>query len=91
MGNYKEAIKWYNKVIEVIPDETIGYIFKGACLASAGKYELAKKEHLKATKLKGDPEEAFYNLALISRAEMKFEEAKDFCEKSLEMDPNDKK
>lgn len=90
MGNYKEALKWYDKMIEVIPNETVGYIFKGSCLAKAGKYELAKIEHLKATNLEGDPEEAFYNLALISRAEMKFEEAKEYCEKSLEIDPNDK-
>ena len=78
MGNYQEALKWFDKMIEIFPDETNGYIFKGACLASAGKYELAKIEHLKATKLKGNPEEAFYNLALISRAEMKFEEAMEY-------------
>ena len=90
IGNYKEALKWYDKMIEVIPNETVGYILKGSCLAKAGKYELAKIEHLKATELKGDPEEAFYNLALISRAEMRFEEAKEYCEKSLKIDPNDK-
>lgn len=89
MGDYKEAVKWYDKVIEIYPNETVGYIFKGSCLASAGKYELAKTEHLKATEMKGDPEEAFYNLALISRAEMKFKEAKMYCEQSLEIDPDD--
>lgn len=88
-GKFQEALRWYNKVIETIPEETVGYILKGACLAKIGKYELAKIEHLKAIKLEGNPEEAFYNLALISRAEMKFEEAKDYCEKSLEIDPND--
>ena len=30
-----------------------------------------------------------YNLALIYRAEMNFNEAKFFCEKSIEIDPND--
>jgi tetratricopeptide (TPR) repeat protein len=90
-GNYQEALKWYDKMIKVIPNETVGYILKGACLASAGKYELAKAEHLMAIKMEGAPEEAFYNLALISRAEMKFEEAKEYCEKSLAIDPNDKK
>ncbi len=89
MGKYEEALKWYDKLIEIIPEDTAGYILKGACLARVGKYELAKREHLKATKLKGNPEEAFYNLALISRAEMKFEEAKEYCEKSLEIEPND--
>lgn len=91
LGNHIEALKWYNKMIEVVPNETMGYIYKGCCLASVGKYDLAKIEHLKATKLEGDPEEAFYNLALISRAEMNFEKAKEYCEKSLAIDPDDKK
>ena len=89
-GNYQEALKWFDKMIEINPNETVGYILKGCCLAGMGKYKLAKLEHLKATQLKGDPEEAFYNLALISRAEMKFEEAKRYCEKSLKIDPDDK-
>lgn len=89
MGDFTEAIKYYDMAIAAAPNETVGYIMKGCCLASFGKYEDAKREHLKATKLEGDPEEAFYNLALISRAEQKFEEAKEFCEKSLEIDPDD--
>ena len=90
MGNFEEALKYYDKLIELFPEETPAYIFKGAFLAKTGNYELAKIEHLKATKLKGNPEEAYYNLALIARAEMKFEEAKLYCEKSLEIDSNDK-
>ena len=89
MGNHTEAIIWYDKFIELCPNETMGYIFKGGCLAAAGQYKLAKEEHLKATTLEGDREEAFYNLALIYRAEMNFSQAKLFCEKSLEIDPND--
>ncbi|MCK5146347.1 tetratricopeptide repeat protein [bacterium] len=87
MGNYQEAIKWYDKLIELMPNRTKGCILKGACFATAGKYELAIQEHLKATQLEGDPEEAYYNLALINRAEMKFEQAKKYCEKSLAIDP----
>jgi len=90
IGKFKKAIKYYDKIIQVAPDETVGYVFKGGCLVSMGEYELAKQEHMKATKLKGDPEEAFHNLALISRAQLKFKEAKKYCEKSLEIDPNDK-
>jgi tetratricopeptide (TPR) repeat protein len=88
MGNFKEALIWYDKTIDVAPSETIGYIMKGCCLASIGEYERARIEHLKATKLKGEPDEAFYNLALISRSELKLEEAKEYCEKSLEIDPD---
>ena len=46
IGNSKEAIKWYDKMIESSPDETTGYIFKGSFLASLGKYELAKSTFL---------------------------------------------
>ena len=64
---------------------------KGACLASVGEYELAKQEHLKATTLNGNPEEAYLNLALILRAESKLEQAKEYCQKALEIDPDYKK
>jgi len=89
MGNFAEAIKYYDMAIEAVPYETVGHIMKGCCLASIGKYEDAKTEHLKAAKLVGDPEEAFYNLALIARAEKNFDKAKEYCEKSLEIDPDD--
>lgn len=89
IGRHSLALKNYDKMIQLIPDETVGYIYKGACLAALGEYPLAIQEHLKATKKEGNPEEAFYNLALIYRAEMKFEQAKIFCEKSLEIDPSD--
>jgi len=89
MGNFNEAVIWFDKLIELIPGSTSGYILKGACLAAAGHYELAKTAHLKATFQTGHTEEAYYNLALISRAEMNFEEAKKYCERSLEIDPND--
>ncbi|MEQ8238380.1 MAG: tetratricopeptide repeat protein [Cyclobacteriaceae bacterium] len=89
LGNFSEALNWYDQAIEIAPNETVGYIMKGCCLASMGDYEGAKTEHLKATKLEGDPEEAFYNLALIARAELKLEDAIEYCEKSLEIDPDD--
>jgi tetratricopeptide (TPR) repeat protein len=85
--NFKKALKCFDKVIATIPSKTEGYIFKGACLSGFGKYELAKVEFHKATQVVGNPEEAFFNLALIARAEMKFEEAKMYCEKAIEIDP----
>ena len=90
IGKLNLAIEFYDKYIEVNPNSTNGYVFKGACFALKGEYVLAKEQHFIATKLKGHPEEAFYNLALINRAEMNFEEAKEYCEKSLKIDPKDK-
>ncbi len=89
IGNLDLAIEFYDKYIEIDPESANGYIFKGACLALKGEYGLAKEQHLIATKLKGHPEEAFYNLALICRAEMNFEKAKKYCESSLKIDPKD--
>jgi len=80
-----KAIEYYDKRINISPEETGGYIFKGAALAKLGKYEEAKKEHLKATKLEGNPEEAFTNLGLILRAELKLGEAQAAFENSLKI------
>jgi len=89
LGNFSEAIKWLDKIIQAEPEHSMGYILKGSCLAVSGNYEAARAEHLKATRMEGDPEEAYYNLALIARAEMQFEEAREYCEKSLAIDPDD--
>jgi tetratricopeptide (TPR) repeat protein len=85
---YSLAIKHYDRCIKIEPHKTTFYILKGACLAKMGNYNLAIKNHLKATKLQGNPEEAHYNLALLYRAEMKFEKAKNHCLLSLKIDPN---
>lgn len=89
MGNYQEAAAWYDKLIALTPAGSHGYILKGACLAAAGQYELAKPELFKAIQSEGDREEAYYSLALIARAEMNFAEAKEYCEKSLAIFPAD--
>ena len=91
MGNYQEAATWYDKLIALSPNESHGYILKGACLAAAGQYELAKPALFKAIESEGDREEAYYNLALIARAEMNFAEAKEYCEKSLAIFPADER
>lgn len=85
----EKAIEFYDKRINISPDETGGYILKGAALAKLGKYEEAKDEHLKATQLEGNPEEAFTNLGLILRAELNLGEAKAAFENSLKIISND--
>lgn len=85
----EKAIEFYDKRIAIDPEQTSGYIYKGGALAKLGRYEEAKKIHLHATKLEGDPEEAYTNLGLILRAELKLEEAKDAFENSLKLCSND--
>lgn len=90
LGKLDLSLKYYDKFIELDPKSANGYVFKGSCLARMGEYELAKEQHLIATKLDGHPEEAYYNLALIYRAQMDFDQAKIYCQESLRIDPDDK-
>jgi tetratricopeptide (TPR) repeat protein len=86
-GDYPRAEKWYKQAVEENAS-TRNLIFLGACLAKQGKFKEAKKYHRKAIKVASDlPDEAYYNLGLILRAEEKFEEALECFEKAIELDP----
>ena len=86
-GKYLEAADYYQKLIDLEPGQTLGYIMKGACLAKAGEFEAAKELHDLATNLDGDPDEAYLNLGLIYRAEGKLYAAKKAFTKALEITP----
>lgn len=75
-GKFQEAADFYHKLIELEPEDTLGYILKGACLAKAGDFEQAKELHNIAVGLKGNPEEAYLNLGIIYKAEGKLYAAK---------------
>ena len=58
-------------------------------MAKQGKFSEAKKYHKKAIKVASDvPDEAYYNLGLILRAEERFEDACECFDKALELDPD---
>ncbi|EAY29665.1 tetratricopeptide repeat protein [Microscilla marina] len=86
-GKFNEAADFYQKLIDLEPDETLGYILKGACLAKAGEFEEAKELHNHATQLEGDPDEAYLNLGLIYRAEGKLYAAKKAFMEALTITP----
>ena len=86
-GFYIEAADYYQKIIDLEPGHTLGYIMKGACLAKAGEFETAKELHDLATELEGDPDEAYLNLGLIYRAEGKLYAAKKAFVEALKISP----
>lgn len=86
-GMYLEAAEYYQKLIDLEPGYTLGYIMKGACLAKAGDFETAKELHDLATHLEGDPDEAYLNLGLIYRAEGKLYAAKKAFMQALKITP----
>ena len=83
---YEKAHECFDKVIEFMPKEASSYIFKGVCYSEEGKLDLARQLFLKATKKEGVIEEAYFNLALLSRAEGDFEAAKKHCKMALKID-----
>ncbi|MGB0524914.1 MAG: tetratricopeptide repeat protein [Flammeovirgaceae bacterium] len=88
-GLFEDAISAYNQLIELFPEEASGYMLKGDAFKEMGKHQDAKRVYLKASRLADDPEEAFYNLALIYRAELKLEKAQKYCKKALSLLPDD--
>ena len=87
-GKFTEAAEYYQKLIDLEPRQTLGYIMKGACLAKAGEFETAKELHDMATHLEGDPDEAYLNLGLIYRAEGKLYAAKKAFMEALVLTPD---
>ncbi len=86
-GDYPRAEKWYRKSVENNAN-TRNLIFLGACTAKQGKFLEAKKYHEKAINVSTDtPDEAYYNLGLILRAEENYEESLKCFEKAIELDP----
>ncbi len=83
-----EAEQHYRELAQVFPDETDGWILLGAYLARRGKIEESASIHRHATTLRGYPDEAFLNLALICRALGQLEEAAEACRSALELCPD---
>ncbi|MBV9867818.1 MAG: tetratricopeptide repeat protein [Abitibacteriaceae bacterium] len=86
-GAEAEAEKWYQHLAQVKPNDTIGFIYLGGCLASQGKLEEAEKIHRHATTLQGNPDEAFLNLGFVLRAQGRFSEAARAFKSALALDP----
>ncbi|MCK4388665.1 MAG: tetratricopeptide repeat protein, partial [Desulfobacterales bacterium] len=60
-GNYQEAIKYYNKGIDVNPDDSCLYNDRGLAYYALRKYDKAIPEYSKAIELKPDFAEAYFN------------------------------
>ena len=85
------AEQWHRKAVRLHP-ETRTHIFLGAALASQGRLAEAKKHHRRAIQLARDPrndspEEAYYHLGLILRAERRYREAAISLKRAIRLDP----
>ncbi len=87
-GNFAEAERWFQKAIEIDPDEATSYIFLGAAQAREGKLKNAEHTHRKATQCtEGQIDEAYHNLGLVLRGQGRLAEAAECFRKAIELDP----
>jgi Tfp pilus assembly protein PilF len=88
----RRAEAWYRKAL-ALRASTGTHIFLGASLARQGRFGEAKRHHRRAIALARDPkadapDQAYYNLGLILRAEEKYGEAATLLKQALRLDPN---
>lgn len=83
----KRAEKWYRRAVERTATTT-GLTFLGAVLAKQGRFSEAKRCHRRAARLAtSPPDEAYYNLGLIFRAERRYAKALECFERAIKIDP----
>lgn len=80
----------YRQAIELLPDDTRGYIYLGGMLASNGRLDEAEGLLRRAAKCaEGDLDEAYLNLGMILRAKGDYLHALVALRESLALDPFD--
>ena len=86
-GEYKEAIKDYNKAIELNPKSAIAYNNRGNAKSDSGEYEDAIKDYDKAIELDPQLAEAYYNRGLSKDYLEEYEDAIKDYDKAIELNP----
>jgi tetratricopeptide (TPR) repeat protein len=88
-GELARAARWYQRAIDAAANHASGYIFLGGVLARQGRLREAEKVHRQATETcdEGCIDEAFLNLALVLRAQERFDEAAACLREALRIDP----
>ena len=89
LGKYDEAIKCYDKAIEIDPDNPVVWNNKGLALNSLGKYDEAVKCYDKAIEIDPDDADAWNNKGLALNSLGKYDEAVKCYDKAIEIDPDD--
>ncbi len=88
-GKLARAARWYQRAIDAAPNHASGYIYLGGVLARQGQLREAENVHRRATETCDDGcvDEAFLNLALVLRAQDRFDEAAACLREAIRIDP----
>jgi tetratricopeptide (TPR) repeat protein len=89
-GELARAARWYQRAIDTAPNHASAHIFLGGVFARQGRLREAEKVHRRATETcdEGYIDEAFLNLALVLRAQERFEEAATCLREAIRIDPD---
>ena len=87
VGRYEEAIKCYDKALEVNPQQTETWFNKGNSLGSLGRFEEAIKCHDKALEINPQHPMGWNNKGVSLQDLGRFDEAIRCYEKALEINP----
>ena len=91
MGRLDEAIKTYQKLVKMFPDNQNYWIALAVTCTDVGRLEDAENYYnqLLARSPDGKNYSAFRNLAVVYRANQRLDEAEDAIRKAIEMQPDD--
>jgi tetratricopeptide (TPR) repeat protein len=86
-GQLKEAIKSYQKAIDINPKKDVTYYNMGYAFAELKLYEKAIKNYQKAIKVNAENDKAYYNMGNAFVKLKKYEEAIKSYQKAVELNP----
>lgn len=88
-GELARAARWYQRAIDAAPNHASAHIFLGGVFARQGRLREAEEVHRRATETcdEGCIDEAFLNLALVLRAQERFDEAAACLREAIRIDP----
>jgi len=87
-GEYSEAIRYFEKVLELNPEDHVALNNKALCHLKEEDYETSLESINEAISINPDFEDAYLNKAFILEKKGELEEAKDTVKKLIDLKPN---
>jgi tetratricopeptide (TPR) repeat protein len=88
LGQIDEAIYWYQKTLEINPENTAVLSNIGAAFQTSGKLDEAVASYQKAITIKPDYADAYYNLGVVLKEQEKLDEAVASYQKAITIKPD---